>query len=237
MKLRARHAIQYACDGFEIDVEKAIDLINSSDKLSGADAEKRKILFAAFDNLIDFAVAEQYQMISELPQTEDENINSEDIESCIAVFSKYNKQYAQTENSDIKYALIIAASLLYVKHTTMLTYMTMGDERVRPWHRAFEGYTAPKASFPAWLIPPIEHRCRCFLIHDDYVGQAAESVQAKQSTLEIPDWFNRTFKESVAQGGRIFSDEHPYFTVQSDHMPALQSIANEIKSSYFHASN
>ena len=46
---------------------------------------------------------------------------------------------------------------------------------------------------------------------------------------EMPSWFNRTFKESVAKGGRIFSDEHPYFDVKEEDIERLQGMAEKIK--------
>lgn len=106
----------------------------------------------------------------------------------------------------------------------------MGDERVRPWHLQYEGYTAPKSQFPAWLIPPIEHQCRCFLVEDN----RSSTMGAIQASVEpqMPEWFNRTFKESVAFGGRIFSDEHPYFQVDERHVGRLNAIARRIKEKY-----
>ena len=60
-------------------------------------------------------------------------------------------------------------------------------------------------------------------------------VQAKwegSGMPEMPEWFNRTFKESVANGGRIFSDEHPYFQVDTQHYDKLSEIASNIKKKY-----
>ena len=125
--------------------------------------------------------------------------------------------------------MIIAAYLSTIREDTALMYMTQGDERVRPWHLQYEGFTAPKSRFPAWLIPPIEHHCRCYLIED--TATVIASVQAS-AIPEIPDWFNRTFKESVALGGRIFSDEHPYFQVDERHVGRLNAIAKRIKAKY-----
>jgi hypothetical protein len=50
---------------------------------------------------------------------------------------------------------------------------------------------------------------------------------------QMPDWFNKTFKESVAKGGRIFSDEHPYFTIDKADMEMLTKITTKIKEKYF----
>lgn len=235
MALRASHIIGHALDGFNITLEDALELLRNKDGLSELDAARRDIVVAAVENLIDFAVAEEYQMLSELPdldeEEEHEGLTEDDV---YAIFDRYNKRYAYVENKDAEYAMIIAAGLVAMKPTTNLTYMTQGDERVRPWHLQYEGVSAPKASFPAWLIPPIEHMCRCFLIEDTVTN----SVQAaNKKKLEMPDWFNPTFKESVALGGRIFSDEHPYFQIVPEHNKALQSITQRIKDKYFNANN
>lgn len=234
MALRASHIIGHALDGFNITLEDALELLRNKDGLSELDAARRDIVVAAVENLIDFAVAEEYQMLSELPELDEEEEEEEHEglteDDVYAIFDRYNKRYAYVENKDAEYAMIIAAGLVAVKPTTILTYMTQGDERVRPWHLQYEGVSAPKASFPAWLIPPIEHMCRCFLIEDTVTN----SVQAaNKKKLEMPDWFNPTFKESVALGGRIFSDEHPYFQIAPEYNKALQSIAQRIKDKIF----
>lgn len=236
MALRAKHLIGHALDGFGITLDEALELLRNADGLSELDAARRDIVVAAVDNLIDFAVAEEYQMMSDLSLDDDEEDDDEDEEreglteeDILAIFARYNKQYARVENKDAEYAMIMAATLVLVKPTTILTYMTQGDERVRPWHLQYEGFSAPKASFPAWLIPPIEHMCRCFLIEDTIEN----SVQAASKKLEMPDWFNPTFKESVALGGRIFSDAHPYFQILPEHNLKLQEIAARIKAWYW----
>ena len=107
----------------------------------------------------------------------------------------------------------------------------MGDERVRPWHLQYEGYSAPRSQFPSWLIPPIEHQCRCFLVEDTKSTLMAD-VQAARKP-QMPDWFDRTFKESVVNGGRIFSDEHSYFQIDKRHVKRLGEISDRIKAIYF----
>ena len=233
MALRADYAVRYACDGFGITFEEAIELLTSTDVLSEEDMARRNILLAAFDNLVDFSVAEEYQMVMDLPDDDDDD-DDDELEEYVAIFKQYNHRYAKIENSDVEYAMMVAASLVTVKKTTILTYMTQGDERVRPWHRQYEGVSAPKSSFPAWLIPPIEHMCRCYLIEDDVMDLLPVQAAKKSPIgLKMPDWFNPTFKESVALGGRIFSDEHPYFQIDPEHNSKLQLISNRIKSKYF----
>lgn len=237
MDARADIAIWRACAGFGLDFEEALRLIRNTDELNSEQMAQRNIILAAVDNLVDFAVAEEYQMaddMAELAETltdEDEDEMDEEywLDFYFPVFSKFHERYMCTENVDIEYAMIIAAYLSMIKDNTVLMYMTQGDERVRPWHLQYEGFTAPKSSFPAWLIPPIEHQCRCYLIEDTETIMA--SIQAS-TVPEMPDWFNRTFKESVALGGRIFSDEHPYFQVDERHVGRLNAIAKRIKAKY-----
>lgn len=234
MDLRAQQLIGRALQGFGMSLEEALELLQSSEEgLGRVDKEKRIAIHAAIDNLVDFAVVEEYQMVDDL-NFDEENSTESDEEEALKVFKTYNQRYAKVENEDVEYAMIVAAGLVTVRSTTILTYMTQGDERVRPWHRTYEGHSAPKSSFPHWLIPPIEHQCRCFLIEDDVYNQL--NVQAAQGgKLKMPDWFNPTFKESVAFGGRIFSDEHPYFQVDEAHVEKLSEISARIKTRYFDA--
>lgn len=229
MDLRAEFLIQHALNGFDIGYDEALELLRNADDLTDEQSAKRNIIVAAVDNLIDFAVAEEYQMARELPSLDDDDYDEEDYEE---IFEKYNQRYAKVENSDAEYAMIIAVGLVGVADGTMLTYMTQGDERVRPWHLQYEGFSAPKSQFPAWLIPPIEHQCRCYLVEDSIVGKLKDVKDAVVKAPTMPDWFNRTFKESVALGGRIFSDEHPYFTVDSRDEESLHDIAKRIKEKY-----
>ncbi len=245
--LRAEFGIRHAIKGFDMDWEEALELVRSKNDLSEADRNRRDILVAAIDNIVDFAAAEEYQMVSELPDLEDfdDEGDEEDgdgdfgeyedeeeyLEALLAICAKYNKRYARVENLDIEYAMIVAAALSKHSASTVLMYMTMGDERVRPWHLQYEGYTAPKSSFPAWLIPPIEHACRCYLVEDTDAASASKVSAVKEPTM--PEWFDRTFKESVALGGRIFSDEHPYFQIDKAHIDRLKAISLKIKDKYF----
>ncbi len=229
MDLRADFLIQHALSGFDIDYDEALEMLRNADGLTDEQSAKRNVIVAAVDNLIDFAVAEEYQMARELPSLDDDEYGEDDYEE---IFERYNKRYAEVENSDAEYAMIIAAGLIGVADNTMLTYMTQGDERVRPWHLQYEGFSAPKSQFPAWLIPPIEHQCRCYLVEDNIVGKISDVKDAVVKVPTMPDWFNRTFKESVALGGRIFSDEHPYFTIDSRDEDSLHDIAKRLKEKY-----
>lgn len=230
MDLRAKFLICHALDGLDMDLDEALDLLRNQEGLTGEQEAKRNVIVAAVENLIDFAVAEEYQMAMALPDIDDEDYDEGD---CEDIFKRYNQQYAEVENSDAEYAMIIASGLIGVSDDTVLMYMTQGDERVRPWHLQYEGFSAPKHSFPAWLIPPIEHQCRCYLVEDSVSGKLSDVQDKNVRVPSMPDWFNKTFKESVALGGRIFSDEHPYFQIDERFDERLHSISEKIKEKYF----
>ena len=231
MSLRAEFAFHHAVKGFNIDFEEAMELLrNHNDGLTQLELEKRNILLAALDNLVDFAVAEEFQMSQHLPEDIDID-NPEILHECEDVFDRYNSIYAIVENQDIEYAMGVAAGWIHFASTSVLTYMTQGDNRVRPWHMALEGTSYPKHSFPAWLIPPIEHGCRCFLVEESagVIGGSDKLTQVMGQVTEMPDFVNPVFKESVATGGRIFSDAHSYFTIPRKYKKQLKLIAQRIK--------
>ena len=243
MRARADYAVRHAFEGFGISYDDALELLKKAEGLTDEERVQRDILIAAVDNLVDFSVAEEYQMADEVAEYTDEieeaDEDSEDYDELMDILAgicnKYNDRYAYVENMDIEYAMIMAAYLSSLKDDTTLMYMTMGDERVRPWHLQYEGYTAPRSQFPAWLIPPIEHQCRCYLVEDSRSSIMSKVVAQKEP--EMPEWFDRTFKESVANGGRIFSDEHSYFQIDEEHIEKLGEIASRIKSIYISNAN
>ena len=235
MELRAEFAINHAIKGFGMDIEKALELIrNKNNGLSRLECEQRDILVAAIDNLIDFAVAQEFQMSQHLPNDFDYN-DQTDIDECEDIFWRYNHTYAKIENEDIEYAMQIAAAWSIHTNSTVFTYMTQGDERVRPWHLALEGISHPKSSFPAGLIPPIEHGCRCYLVEEssDVLNKISDISKVVCQNDEMPDFVNPVFKESVAKGGRIFSEAHSYFTIPKKYKKKLQHISHTIKSKWF----
>ena len=238
MALRADFLLHHAMQGFGITWEDMLDLLEK-DALSLSEFEREQVFVirAAIDNLIDFAVVEEYQLaedVEEVMEEDEERMDENELRDLLlSINRRYNYTYADVENSDVMFAMSIAASWITIRDNAYLMYMTQGDERVRPWHLEHEGFTALKSSFPQWLIPPIEHQCRCYLIEVDAPYAKIGDVENKVVKIpEMPEGFNRTFKESVAKGGRIFSDEHPYFQIETSDYERLHEIAERIKSKY-----
>ena len=233
MGLRADFAMKHAIKGFGMDFEKALDLLRSHNKgLSKLEQEQRDILVAALDNLVDFAVAEEFQMSDHLP---DELDNDEAVDECDAIFERYNITYANIENDDIEYAMGVAAGWLSYRENSVLTYMTQGDERVRPWHMALEGISYHKSDFPTWLIPPIEHGCRCFLVEEDnsVLGNVDKLTEVEGGIiLQKPDFINPVFEDSVCKGGRIFGPSHSYFSIPKKYKKRLKAISKKLKAKW-----
>lgn len=249
MELRADLAISHAFRGFYIDEEEALRLLKNlnDENLTQYDKDRRDRLVAAVRNLIDFAVCEEYQVAKKADelygehQVEDEEYEidynaPDDIDDYYAICTLYNDTYAAVENGDIEYAMGVAYQWLSYAANEYLTYWTMNDNKVRPWHLALQGYTAKRDEFPAWMIPPIEWNCRCFLIQaenaDEVWNHGGEMKRVVGKVPTKPSQLSDVFSESVAKCGRIFGASHPYFQVDSKDKGFLQACVENLKSKY-----
>lgn len=222
--LRTSSLLENVLAGMKLDFDSALSLLRSrNDFMTLKDKEQRDILVAAIDNLVDFAAAQENTMLEELPK-EIDTLHPELYESH---FERYNKTYARQEDKDVLYAAAIAAWWLNQSSDTLVTYMTQGDRRVRAWHLSLEGITYPKREFPAELIPPIEHGCRCFLLTQG----SASYVTGQLVQKAVPVNINPVFKESLALKGKIFSQEHSYF--KRPLSTQIQTIAKRLKTKLY----
>lgn len=222
ISLRASFLIDKALKGLRMDLDRALEILrNYNDFSTEREKHQRNVLVAAVDNLIDFAVAEEFAMMQELPDELD-SMNMEDYE---AVCEKYNLTYAREENSTVLFAAGMAAWWLTIDSETIITFMTQEDERVRPWHEALNGLSFQKQEFPPELIPPIEWGCRCFLSANGF-GSVYGAIRRQKRLPEV----NPVFAESLAVDGCIFSLAHPYF--QNKIPRAICEIGERIKLKY-----
>ena len=249
MELRADLAISHAFRGFNIDEEEALQLLKNLDdnNLTQEDKDKRDRIVAAVNNLIEFAVCEEYQVAkkadelyqSRLDDDESYDIdfnNPDDIDDYTAICALYNDTYAAVENADIEYSMSVAYQWIHFAANEYLTYWTMNDNKVRPWHLALQGYTAKRDDFPAWMIPPIEWHCRCFLIAasgEEVTAKASDIRRVSAKAPQKPSQIDNVFSESVAKCGRIFGKSHSYFQVAKKDKQFLQDCVTNIKAKYY----
>lgn len=234
MELRAEISVNYLLAGLELDEEDALMLLENleDDSLTQQERDIRDRLVAGIDNLIEFSVCAEYQAFMELPDDIDMD-DQEQLEELEDLSDKYHLRYASVENEDVRYSAEMAYKWVTLySASTWLTYMTMNDDRVRPWHRELEGFSAPRDLFPQWMIPPIEWGCRCRL--EDLSGNAVEnsirdvSAKAPRKPRQIDD----IFSESLCRCGRIFGKSHPYFRVRSDHREKLSEYVSRLRGKY-----
>jgi hypothetical protein len=210
-----------------LDFDEALSVLrNHNNFTTERERQQHEILVAAIDNLIDFAAAEEVTMISELP----EEVDEECLLDYETICEQYNLTYAEAENEQVLFAAKMAAWWMAVNAESVITYMTQGDERVRPWHLSLEGVSYRKSEFPAELIPPIEWGCRCYLIANGFAA-----VRASLSIDKCRSMVDPVFRESLATGGRIFTDAHRYFDVPLPEF--VQKIVKRLKSKFYEQDN
>lgn len=215
--LRASFMMDRVLTGLRIDFDTAIALLQANNlQLTERDELMRATLLTAFDNIVDFAVAEEVAMMQELP----DELDLAEMETYEATCRKYNEVYAETENEIVSHSALVALFWMGTSAETIITFNTQSDERVRPWHLSYEGVSYRKSEFPPELIPPIEWRCRCYLTANGFGGVMASVLKPEIKT-------NPIFKESLATGGRIFSDAHQYFKISIP--PEVEAIKQRLK--------
>lgn len=125
----------------------------------------------------------------------------------------YNMSHLQTE-----YNSAIAHSQMAVKWHTLqsfdkLEYSTVGDNRVRPAHRRFDGLVLAKDD-PFWKTywPPLDWNCRCTIIPAQSGAQNSSEERIKGAIKpENPkDDIKPYFKGNAGIDKVIYKDNHPY---------------------------
>lgn len=224
--LRASFLIDRALTGLRLDFDRALEILRNHNAFTTErERQQRDILVAAIDNLVDFAAAEEFTLLEELP----EEPQAEEIAAYESLSERYNLTYASEENRQVLFAATMAAWWLTIDAGTIVTYMTQGDERVRAWHLSLEGISYRKSEFPPELIPPIEWGCRCFLVADGFASVYGALPTAKERRRYV----DPIFRESLATCGRIFSPAHAYFSRSQPEY--IQQIVKRIKEKFDYA--
>lgn len=135
----------------------------------------------------------------------------------LVLHDQYNVRWLSAEYEHAVASAQMAARWQEFEPTDMLEYQTVGDERVRAEHRAWDGITRPADD--AWWqthYPPNGWFCRCLAT----VAAVGAGATPKQVLKALPDP-DPLFSNNVGQTGIIFPEGHPYF----DALPGDQRTA------------
>jgi SPP1 gp7 family putative phage head morphogenesis protein len=155
---------------------------------------------------------EKLQQMSEALATEPVSFTAFEKEAK-KIFQAYNRNYLKTEYVTSKLQARSAVQWRQIqdqKYTLKyLEYNTVGDDRVRPEHKALDGIIRPvDDNFWNNYMPPNGWRCRCDVLqHDDVPG--ITSLKGFKQPQDVPD----LFLMNAGKDGYVFSPEHPYFEV------------------------
>jgi SPP1 gp7 family putative phage head morphogenesis protein len=132
--------------------------------------------------------------------------------AAMQISDEHNNAWLRTE-----YNFAVASGQMGAKWQTieegkidlpLLKYVTVGDDRVRPAHRALEGVTRPvDDKFWNTYYPPNGWNCRCTVFQ---LTGDEEATLLKD--IEYPDEMPSLFKGNLGKSGLIFPPSHPYYT-------------------------
>ena len=146
------------------------------------------------------------------------------------IFDKYNEDWLKTEFDTVVAASQSADQWQDIdkdeKTLPLLKYQTVGDDRVRPQHAAWDGIVKP-VNDPFWdtRMPPNDFNCRCIVVQLEpkeekitNLGERLERVkretEGKITSLGNP---SELFSINPGKVPFIFKDKgtspHPYFKV------------------------
>ena len=233
MQGRALDVLNFAFSGYGLNLEYVVNRIKEQNisYLSPDEMAERMMTLNVIDNLINFSVCEEYHALNQIRIASNsyDEYGDDFEDEAEGIFEMFNYRFSTTENSDVYYAMAVASEWNGFDSLTSLTYTTQGDERVRDSHRALEGLTYLKRDFPEALIPPIDFRCRCYLV------ESSDNLASKNNPDDAYDRINNAvnpiFATTAAKSGRIFGIDHPYFQVHPKHYDELKNVVSVIKTS------
>lgn len=141
----------------------------------------------------------------------------------------YNMSHLQTE-----YNSAIAHSQMAVKWHTLqsfdkLEYSTVGDNKVRPAHRRFDGLVLSKDD-PFWKTywPPLDWNCRCTIIpaQSGAVNSSEERINGAKNPENPKDNIKKYFKGNAGIDKVIYKDNHPHFINSKGETKELTATKN-----------
>lgn len=165
------------------------------------------------DNVYHFSGAKTYQQLRDMSAAlvqDGERIPFKQFkEAATGIFDIYNSDWLRTEYNFAVGKARSAAEWSRADENSDIapnaTYITAGDDRVRPEHAELDGITAPlESDFWSEYDPPWEWGCRCTKsFNDDKVTNL--SLRTLPETDPVTS-FNPYYEKQV------FPADHPYFT-------------------------
>ena len=201
---------------------KTADFLKSAVNLGFAEYDKVDELLKAdiLDNIYLFSGAKTYQQVRTLttlladPELKSNFYKFKD--AAKPILHDYNVAYLQTEYYTAKGSSRMAAFWNRIGQESdvlpLLKYLTVGDARVRPTHRALDEIIRPvNDSFWNNYFPPNGWRCRCT------VEQLADGDVTDLSGFVKPNDVPDEFMMNSGKDGYVFKEKgkgkHPYFDV------------------------
>lgn len=196
-----------------------------------------EMLLALRRNLYIFSAGKSYQQLRDLSDLlRDGKGNLRPWREFKAEASKLNLNYNQNWLKS-EYQHAVASARMSGKWVRiqrdkeifpMLRYSTVGDDRVRPEHKALDGIVRP-VDDPFWdsYYPPNQWGCRCDV--EQLAGGQATNLSERNLPV-LPDMF----KSNTGKDGVIFPPNHPYFEMSERKRKevmrvAVRMMADELK--------
>ncbi|TLP81369.1 phage minor head protein [Maribacter sp. ACAM166] len=191
----------------------------------GATFGKSKAKPFLLDNVFKFSVAKTYQQLVEMQgflvdekgQLRTFKAFKDKVDT---VHEKYNNRYLEVEYNTAKRSGQAAQQWVEIQDEKdlfpNLVYRTIGDNRVRKTHVELDGITKP-VDDPFWDVyyPPNDHGCRC----------GVKSTEKAATGNAKPKPINEAFQNNVGKTNQVFTDKHPYYTMDK---PAKNAVDKKV---------
>jgi len=176
-----------------------------------------KMLSDLRNNVYVFSGAKQYHQVREMVDAiyDKDRIKpfSEYKQTGTEIFKNYNENYLRAEYNAAISQSRSASMWMEIEANAellpMLTYQTVGDGRVRPEHAMLDEISRPVGDkFWNTYFPPNGWNCRCTVLQTDNENKTSLKGFTHPDTVP-PEFMMNAGKDRI-----IFSDKHPYFTVE-----------------------
>lgn len=176
-----------------------------------------KMLNDLRNNVYVFSGAKQYHQVREMVDAiyDKDRIKpfSEYKKTGTDIFKNYNENYLRAEYNAAISQSRSASMWMEIESNSellpMLTYSTVGDGRVRPEHAMLNNISRPvNDKFWDNYFPPNGWNCRCTTLQTD------DTTKTSLKGFKQPDTVPPEFMMNAGKQKIVFSDKHPYFTVE-----------------------